>query len=53
VDFDIHGRGRRGRVVDGFITAYPISVYHPYSCEFESRSWLGVLGTALCNKVCR
>jgi hypothetical protein len=25
----------------------------PLSCEFEPRSWLGVLDTALCDKVCQ
>ena len=27
------------------------SDYHHWSCEFESRSWWGVLDTALCDKV--
>jgi hypothetical protein len=30
-----------------------ISAYHHYSCEFEPRSWLEVLDTTLCNKVCQ
>ena len=29
-----------------------ISAHHHYSCEFESRSWRGVLDTTLCDKVC-
>jgi len=28
-----------------------ISAYHHLSCEFESRSWQGVLDTTLCDKV--
>ena len=35
-------RGRRDRMVVGFITTYAISVYHHWCCEFESRSWRGV-----------
>ena len=34
-------RGRRGRMVVGFTTAYVISAYHHYSCEFLSRSQQG------------
>jgi len=30
-----------------------ISTYHHKSCEFESRSWWGVLETTLCDKVCQ
>jgi hypothetical protein len=29
-------------MVVGFTTTYAISVYHPWWCEFESRSWRGV-----------
>jgi hypothetical protein len=29
------------------------SAYHHYSCEFESRSWRGILDTKLCDKVCQ
>ena len=48
-------RGRRGRdrIIVGFITTYAISAYHHLSCEFESRSWRGVLDTTLCDKVCQ
>jgi hypothetical protein len=46
-------RGRRGRMIVGIITIDTISAYHHYSCEFESRSWRGVLDTTLCNKVCQ
>ena len=30
-----------------------ISAYHYWSCEFEPRSWLSVLDTTLCDKVCQ
>jgi hypothetical protein len=30
-----------------------ISVYHHLSCEFESRSWRGILDTTLYDKVCK
>jgi hypothetical protein len=40
-------------VVVGFTTTCAISAYHHYSCEFESRSWRGVLDTSLCDKVCQ
>ena len=45
--------GRRGRyhMVDGFTTTYGIGAYHHQRCEFESRSWRGVLDTTLCDKV--
>jgi len=38
-------RGRRGHdhIVVGFTTTCAISAYHHWSCEFESRSWWGVL----------
>jgi hypothetical protein len=39
---DRHGRDR---VVVGFTTTYEISAYHHTSCEFEPRSWRGVLDT--------
>ena len=32
---------------------YTLSVYHHYSCEFESNSWRGVPDTTLCDKVCQ
>ena len=42
--------GREGRsscgcdgMVVGFITTYVISAYHHLRCEFESRSWRGML----------
>jgi hypothetical protein len=42
-------RGRRGRdrMVVGFTTTCAISSNHHLSCEFESRSWRGVLNTTL------
>jgi hypothetical protein len=40
-------------MVVGFITTCAISACHHYSCEFEPRSWRGVLDTTLCNKVCQ
>jgi hypothetical protein len=46
-----HRRGRDCMVV-GFTTC-AISAYHYKSCEFEPRSWRGVLDTTLCHKVCQ
>jgi hypothetical protein len=52
--------GREGRsscgcdgMVVGFITTYVISAYHHLRCEFESRSWRGMLNkyTTLCDQV--
>jgi len=42
----------RDRMVVGFTTTYAISAYHHQRCEFESRSWRGLLDTTLCDKVC-
>jgi hypothetical protein len=39
--------------VVGFTTTCATSVYHHWSCEFEPRSWRGVLDTTLCDKVCQ
>jgi hypothetical protein len=36
-----------------FTTTYAISTYHHQRCEFEPRSWWGVLYTTLCDKVCQ
>ena len=47
------GRHARGRMLVGFTTTYAISTYHHYRCEFESRTWRGVLDTILCDKVCQ
>ena len=41
------------RKVVGFTTTCAISAYHHYSCEFQPRSWRGVLDTTLCVKVCQ
>ena len=48
-------RDRRGRdrMVVGFTATCAISAYHPKSCQFEPRSWRGVLDTTLCDKVCQ
>jgi len=47
--------GLRGHdhIAVGFATTYAIRDYHHYICEFESRSWRGVLDTTLCNTVCQ
>jgi len=46
-------RCRRGRyrMVVGFKTTHAISAYHHQICEFEPRSWRGVLDSILCDKV--
>jgi len=48
----VSSSGRRGRdcMVFGFTTTCEISGYYHQSCEFESRSWRGVLDTTLCDK---
>ena len=47
-----YGNRRGGhRMVVGF--TFMTSAYHHHSCEFESRSWRGVLDTAVCDKVCQ
>ena len=40
-------------VIVWFITTYAIGAYHPLRCEFEPRSWRGVLDTTLYDKVCQ
>jgi hypothetical protein len=45
----LYYRGR-DRLVVGFATTYAIRAYHHKHCEFESRSWRGVLDTTLCDK---
>ena len=47
------GRHGRDHMVIGFTTTYAISIYHHWSCEFESHSWQGALNTTLCYKVCQ
>ena len=47
---DCHGRDH---IVVRFTTTYAINAYHHQSCEFEPRSWRGVLDTTLCDKVCQ
>jgi hypothetical protein len=41
----------RDRMVGGFTTTCAIRAYHHTSCEYEYRSWWGVLDTTLCDKV--
>ena len=41
------------RMVVGFTTTCAISTYHHKCCEFEPRSWRGVLNTTLLDKVCQ
>ena len=41
----------RDRMVVGFTATCAISTYHHWSCEFEPRSWEGVLDMTLCDKV--
>ena len=45
-------RGHDGMTV-GFTTTCAISSHHHDICEFESRSWWGVLDAKLCDKVCQ
>jgi hypothetical protein len=47
----MRGRFGRDRMIVGFTTACAICAYHHYSCEFEPRSWRGVLDTTLRDKV--
>jgi hypothetical protein len=44
---------RRGRMVDEFTTTCAIVAYHHLNCDFEPRSWRGVLDKTLCDKVCQ
>ena len=48
----MNSRGR-DRMLVGFTTTCSISAYHHLSCEFESRSWRGVLGAILFDKICQ
>jgi hypothetical protein len=41
------------RMVIGFTTTCAISAYHRLSCEFEPRSWRGVLDTTSYGQVCQ
>jgi hypothetical protein len=41
------------RMVVGFTTTCAMSAYHHKSCQFEPRSWWGVLYITLCDKVCQ
>ena len=49
----VGSRCGRDRMVVGFTTTCAISANHHKSCEFEHRSWRGVLDTTLCDKVCQ
>jgi len=49
----LRGRCGHDRMVVGFTTTYAISAYDHSSCEFQSRSWRGVLGKTLSDKVCQ
>jgi hypothetical protein len=40
-------------MVVGFTTTCAISDYHRQRCEFEPRSWRGVLDTTICDKDCQ
>jgi len=51
--FWLEGRPGHHHMVVGFTTTYAISAYYHCSCEFESRSWRGVLDTTLSDKVCQ
>jgi hypothetical protein len=51
ITISMRGRFGRDRMIVGFTTACAICAYHHYSCEFEPRSWRGVLDTTLCDKV--
>ena len=42
-----------GPPVDGFTTTCAVNAYHHWSCEFEPPSWLVVLDTIVCDKVCQ
>jgi len=53
ITINMRGRLGRDRMIVVFTTACAICAYHHYSCEFEPRSWRGVLDTTLCDKVCQ
>jgi hypothetical protein len=44
---------KHNSIVVELTTTYAISSDHYQRCEFEFRSWRGVLDTTLCNKVCQ
>jgi len=47
------GRRDRDRRVVGFTNTCAINAYDHQNCEFEPRSWRGVLDKTLCDKFCR
>jgi hypothetical protein len=50
---DCLGHCGSDHMVVGYTTTCAINTYHHYSCEFESRSWWGLVDTTLCDKVCQ
>jgi hypothetical protein len=52
-DFQTRDCRCRDCTVVGFTTTYAISAHHHKRCEFEFRSWGGILNTTLCDKVCQ
>ena len=47
------GRCGHDYMVVGFTATYANCAYRHQSCEFEPRSWRGVLDTTLYDKVCQ
>jgi len=52
IAYHIKPKGDYDRMVVEITTTCAISAYHHYYCDFQSRSWRGVLDTTLCDKVC-
>ena len=52
IAYHIKPRSRYDRMIVEITTTCAISAYHHYRCDFQSRSWRGVLDTTLCDKVC-
>ena len=50
-DYFLIDRGCHDSMVVGFTTTCAISECHQWSCEFEYRSWWGLLDTTLCDNV--
>ena len=52
---EIEMRSHRGcdHMIVGFTTICAINAYHHLSCDFESRSWRGVLYATLWYKICQ
>jgi hypothetical protein len=47
IALNLSNGGRRGHTIVGLTTTYVIIAYHHRRCDFESRSWGGVLDTTL------